>query len=1018
MSLSMACVNITVAVLNYFKSFVQSNSVLPLDDVGKQLWNLAVTIRRQLKPEESRDGARIWFGTKGLLKELIDFDSFNPGYATPCTKPCDEKFVVLVLERYLHYLQSGGAVVERLETYHPAPDVLHETEGVLVLDKPVNFTCSFGSHVPTISGARDATALLNSKAETVQIHEWVARKFNFETASKTREFWATNPTKVICEESAKGCQACENCGFMIAGCANRLDVQTSGILLVAKTGKAFVELRQHFGSKAEANMQKHYLALVHGNVPVSDADSTAGRSKDRWEETRVPMKWDEESWMSLPWTQADDVWWKALPQKEKEQYHRDNGGRQEALTYYRPLAHYGNDFTLLQLQIITGRRHQIRFHCQQLGHPLLADSKYGAPASDRALSRRIFLHSYMMQFRDPINWQCLEVIAPLPRELSQVLVHLAHSHGQVVTGLKDRLLSHADRAELRPLIQRKKCGEKLHRVIPEAGLGPCKNESGVGTSVDSRSKGSYGAGGVPRATAGGGRDSNSAAVESRCSWKATADAPTTKVSEWTLLESRTQPGKSYWWNDTLKKTALHSGRPGWIMHESTTQLGKSYFECLRTGETVWSLPNEEVCSDSLVAGGGNGKSVNTSLEPLSEQFHSNIALTEASAAVAEASTALCRAKEALAKATAAAALVFGGAEREAPSMPPKVSMPEEPLQQQMSPERPTPKYPSRKRPRLLYDLATSRPKQKRRTRHHAEAQRPTEGSREAETQGHPEGSREAETQGHQEGSREALQQARATAAEALASAAAAVVSQMKDRNISPTLVEIVGETIASSQAASTSLQQAQATAAKPLASTRGTSNMKDGSISPIPVEVEGETISSSQAASTAPRRAKATVAKALAGATMVSNTENGSIAPILVEAEGKTIASSQVASTPPRRAKATVSKVLAGAAVVSNTENGSISPILVEAEGETIASSQAAIADESVMDDANLAVTTDPYSVFCNSVNASLGFACSVPTTPPGRPPKRRRKVRRKSLPPFAALAAALAAVEGTIDLT
>eukprot|EP00438_Fugacium_kawagutii_P027518 Skav228572 [mRNA] locus=scaffold4561:48389:53219:- [translate_table: standard] len=95
----------------------------------------------------------------------------------------------------------------------------------------------------------------------------------------------------------------------------------------------------------------------------------------------------------------------------------ESEGRLDSITFYEPIAWFtdrlksDDQYTLLYLQIITGRTHQIRFHCSQIGHPLVGDCQYGAPQSDRNWARRMCLHSY-------------KAVSPLPQDFGEILSNL------------------------------------------------------------------------------------------------------------------------------------------------------------------------------------------------------------------------------------------------------------------------------------------------------------------------------------------------------------------------------------------------------------------------------------------------------------------------------------------------------------------------------------------------------------------------------------------------------------------
>ncbi len=172
--------------------------------------------------------------------------------------------------------------------------------------------------------------------------------------------------------------------------AHRLDRDTSGVVLVAKTRKAMVRLGAIFTEGEE--VRKTYLALVKGK-------------------------------MSKPSGVID------VPLSEHEQTSRSRERRgvnfQEALTRWQATS-ANHDASLLTVRIETGRTHQIRRHLQAAGHPVAGDRRYGDfPFNRMARARwglkRMFLHSWRLAVPHPVTGAPLELEAPLPAELAEVL---------------------------------------------------------------------------------------------------------------------------------------------------------------------------------------------------------------------------------------------------------------------------------------------------------------------------------------------------------------------------------------------------------------------------------------------------------------------------------------------------------------------------------------------------------------------------------------------------------------------
>lgn len=174
------------------------------------------------------------------------------------------------------------------------------------------------------------------------------------------------------------------------GIVHRLDKETSGILLVAKTKDAFEELQRQF---KERLVKKTYTALVHGKVdpPKGEINETVGR---------------------LPW--------------RRDRFGVIPDGR-EAITSYKVLSQYtiyDIPYTLLELAPKTGRTHQIRIHLKHIGHPIVADEFYAGrktARNDRRWCPRLFLHAGGISFIHPNTKKKVEFSSPLPLSLTAIL---------------------------------------------------------------------------------------------------------------------------------------------------------------------------------------------------------------------------------------------------------------------------------------------------------------------------------------------------------------------------------------------------------------------------------------------------------------------------------------------------------------------------------------------------------------------------------------------------------------------
>ena len=168
-------------------------------------------------------------------------------------------------------------------------------------------------------------------------------------------------------------------GEMRPGIVHRLDKDTSGVLLVARTDAAHRALAAQFAGRT---VEKIYLALVHGKVRADSGRITKPIARDPVRRTRMTARLES--------------------------------GR-EALTEYRVLQRF-EKFTFLEVRIGTGRTHQIRVHLASIGHPVAGDRVYGAPPG----RERLFLHAWRIGFVSPATGERVTVEAPLPPELARL----------------------------------------------------------------------------------------------------------------------------------------------------------------------------------------------------------------------------------------------------------------------------------------------------------------------------------------------------------------------------------------------------------------------------------------------------------------------------------------------------------------------------------------------------------------------------------------------------------------------
>lgn len=183
------------------------------------------------------------------------------------------------------------------------------------------------------------------------------------------------------------------------GIVHRLDRDTSGLMLAAKSDAAGYALMEDIRARA---VDRRYIALVHGVMAHDTGMIDAPIARSANERTRMAV--------------------------------RDVPSAREAITTFRVLERFEHDryddgYTLIECKLFTGRTHQIRVHMQYTHHPIVGDPVYTAHAPRREEAQiglaRQFLHSFRIGFEHPITGERLDFADGLPRDLASVLEDLA-----------------------------------------------------------------------------------------------------------------------------------------------------------------------------------------------------------------------------------------------------------------------------------------------------------------------------------------------------------------------------------------------------------------------------------------------------------------------------------------------------------------------------------------------------------------------------------------------------------------
>jgi 23S rRNA pseudouridine1911/1915/1917 synthase len=167
------------------------------------------------------------------------------------------------------------------------------------------------------------------------------------------------------------------------GIVHRLDKETSGLMVVARTLDAYSQLQRQFKNR---EVEKHYLGLVWGRLPRKNGKICLPIGRHVKHGQRISVKTKKP---------------------------------REAETHFSVVDEYEN-FSLLEIRPITGRTHQIRVHLAASGHPLAGDSRYGRRRTKTSL-QRLFLHASFLSFIHPGTEKKVEFFSLLPSDLRDFL---------------------------------------------------------------------------------------------------------------------------------------------------------------------------------------------------------------------------------------------------------------------------------------------------------------------------------------------------------------------------------------------------------------------------------------------------------------------------------------------------------------------------------------------------------------------------------------------------------------------
>ena len=158
---------------------------------------------------------------------------------------------------------------------------------------------------------------------------------------------------------------------------NRLDKDTSGLVVFAKSEKIKNELQENW-----SNVIRKYYAIVNGNI-LKD-----GTIESYLKET-----------------------------KTLETYSTNDKSGKYAKTIYKPLIN-NKKYTLLEIDLVTGRKNQIRVHMKDINHPIVGDKKYGLKENP---INRMALHAYYLEFVHPVSHELIKLETKIPKEFEKLV---------------------------------------------------------------------------------------------------------------------------------------------------------------------------------------------------------------------------------------------------------------------------------------------------------------------------------------------------------------------------------------------------------------------------------------------------------------------------------------------------------------------------------------------------------------------------------------------------------------------
>ena len=283
----------------------------------------------------------------------------------------------MALEHFLFVSKQYMAIsdLDKNQKLAVSIPILYEDEQLLVINKPAGITVNIS----------------DTTQHQTTVQDWVQAYLNIEVPKVSGVPKVPNENR---KSDPSDTFDTSDTFYSRGGIVHRLDKETSGVMLIAKTAESFQALQKQFKDRV---VEKTYLALAHGFFPETTGEIT------------VPVG-------RLPWN--------------RKRFGVIPGGR-ESVTYYTVLDKYVISLqkkeapvSLLRLFPKTGRTHQIRVHLKHVGHPIFSDFLYAGRKTardDRKLLDRVFLHAASITFSHPTLHKKVTINSKLPDDLAKIL---------------------------------------------------------------------------------------------------------------------------------------------------------------------------------------------------------------------------------------------------------------------------------------------------------------------------------------------------------------------------------------------------------------------------------------------------------------------------------------------------------------------------------------------------------------------------------------------------------------------